>query len=101
MTVISRAEARRSKRYDEVKHLIPDAEARAGAMCEDLQHPAEREAHGIEDIEDAVAVVLEETKQKIRDAPVPADAQTFVDDEIDRAEAVVPEIVRHADLGVE
>jgi hypothetical protein len=100
MVVISRAEAREAERYDAIKHEIPDAEARAEAMCEDLREPAEREAHGIEDVADAVEVVTEEVVAKIQSAPVPREDQHFLDDEADRAREVIPVIVREGDLGL-
>jgi len=98
MVVISRGQAREDERYEAIKHEIPDAEARAEAMCEDLREPAEREAHGIEDVSDAVEVVTEEVVEKIQSAPLPAEDSHFLDDKADRARRVVPEIVRHADL---
>jgi hypothetical protein len=100
MVVISRAEAREAERHDAIKHEIPDAEARAEAMCEDLREPAEREAHGIEDVADAVEVVTEKVVAEVESAPLSADDRHFVEDEADRAREVIPAIVRNADLGL-
>lgn len=100
MVVISRAEAREAERYDAIKHEIPDAEARAEAMCEDLSEPAEREAHGIEDVADAVEVVTEKVVAEIESAPVPTEDRHFVEDEADRARRIIPAVVRNADLGL-
>ena len=100
MVVISRGQAREAERYDAIKHEIPDAAARAEAMCEDLREPAEREAHGIENVADAVEVVTEKVVAEIESAPLPAEDRHFIDDEADRAREVIPEIVRQAGLGL-
>ncbi|RLM68490.1 hypothetical protein [Halorubrum sp. Atlit-26R] len=98
--MISRGQAREAERYDAIKHEIPDAAARAEAMCEDLREPAEREAHGIENVADAVEVVTEKVVAEIESAPLPAEDRHFIDDEADRAREVIPEIVRQAGLGL-
>lgn len=100
MVVISRGQAREAERYDAIKHEIPDAAARAEAMCEDLREPAEREVHGIENVADAVEVVTEKVVAEIESAPLPAEDRHFIDDEADRAREVIPEIVRQAGLGL-
>lgn len=88
MTVMSRAEARREKHYDSVRHLIPDWRSLAEACLEDTLIEAELEALGLEDHHDIAAHVESEVLDRIDDArtAVPHDAQHFVDDEYDAAD---------------
>lgn len=102
MTVMTRAEARREKHYDQVADLIPDPIARAEALMEDLAIPAEYEDHGFDSVHEVADYIEQDVVEQIRDAPVPHDAQHFVEDEVccarDRVyDHVMEEFENHAD----
>lgn len=86
MTVMTRAEAREEKHRDQVAGLIPDWRSRARALMEDYSIPDEFEAHGFEDKHDVADQIEQDVVELIEDAPVPRDAQHFVDDEIVQAQ---------------
>ena len=86
MTVMTRAEAREEKHYDQVADLIPSWRSRARALMEDYAIPAEFEAHGFEDKHDVAERIEMDVVEILEDAPVPHDAQHFVEDEIVEAE---------------
>jgi len=79
---MTRAEAREEKHREEVSHLIPDWRSRAEALMEDYSIPAEFEAHGFEDTHDVAERIEQDVVELIQDAPVPRDAEHFVEEEV-------------------
>jgi len=86
MTVMTNAEAREEAHRDQVADLIPDWRARVVALMEDYSLAAEFEAHGFEDKHDVAERIEMDVVEILEDAPVPDDAQHFVEDEICEAE---------------
>jgi len=93
MTVMTNAEAREEAHRDQVADLIPDWRARAVALMEDYSLAAEFEAHGFEDKHDVAERIEMDVVEILEDAPVPRDAQHFVEEEILEAEHGVYELV--------
>ncbi|ERJ05095.1 hypothetical protein HLRTI_002894 [Halorhabdus tiamatea SARL4B] len=95
MTVMTPAEAREEKHYDQVAHLIPDWESRARAMMEDFSIPQEFEGHGFESKADVAEKIEKRTVEVIREArmAVPHDAVHFVEDEVEMAKDQVYQLV--------
>jgi len=88
MTIMTRAEAREEKHYQQVADLIPDWRSLAIPILEDTLLPGELEDLGLEDNHDIAVHVESEVLERVDDAraTVPEDARHFVDDEYTNAE---------------
>lgn len=93
MTLMTRADAREEEHYDSVRHLIPDWRSSAEALMEDYAIPQEFEAHGFDDKHDVADRIEDDVVEMIEDAPVPNDAEHFVEDEVDAAKHEVYALV--------
>lgn len=87
MTVMTPAEARMEAERESYSDAIPDPEARARAMMEDLSLPEEFEDHGFEDTHDVAEYVEQEVMATIEGTVgVPG---VFIEEAVYEAEEVV------------
>lgn len=93
MTIMTSMEAKREMHRDQVSELIPDANSCARLKMEDLQIPAEADALGLQDREDVIGEVLDFVLSELDAAPVPKDAEEFVEEAKFEAKHEIPVLV--------
>jgi hypothetical protein len=79
--------------YEAAESHIPNWLDIAREAMFDLSHPPEYEAYGCNGLDDVADVVTQRAVDAIEDAPVPAHADEFVDQEVQEAEDVIPVMV--------